>query len=147
MDFYDQKPTAYLHEFVRSLMRSSSGRAPAADASGLGADSRDPFLHGPGDELDRGSKLEADRHAGRPIGGLHLPMKLVATASGWRTGSFLAGSRLMSSIRRALRRSHQPPGQEYAHQHRRNRESSALQYGLSRKQQRALYGSSRRTCA
>src|SRR5262249_21299061 len=31
MDFYDQKPTVYLHEFVRSLMRSSSGRAPAAD--------------------------------------------------------------------------------------------------------------------
>src|SRR5262249_55590894 len=27
-DFYDQKPTVSLHEFVRSLMRSSSGRAP-----------------------------------------------------------------------------------------------------------------------
>src|SRR5437870_12684957 len=30
-------------------------------------------------------------------------MKLVATASGWRAGSLLAGSRRMSSIRRALR--------------------------------------------
>ena len=35
--------------------------------------------------------------------GLHWPMKLAATASGWRAGSLLAGSRHMSSIRRALR--------------------------------------------
>jgi hypothetical protein len=51
----DQKLTVYLYEFVRSLMRSSSGRAAppgeqVLDASGLGADSRDPFLHGPGDD-------------------------------------------------------------------------------------------------
>ena len=41
--------------------------------------------------------------AGRSVG-LHWPMKLVATASGWRAGSLLAGSRRMSSIRRALLR-------------------------------------------
>src|SRR5262249_58362579 len=41
--------------------------------------------------------------AGRPIIGLHWPMKLAATAFGWRAGSLLAGSRHMSSIRPALR--------------------------------------------
>jgi hypothetical protein len=29
-----KKPTVYLHEFVYALMRSSSGRAPAADQNG-----------------------------------------------------------------------------------------------------------------
>ena len=38
--------------------------------------------------------------AGRPIS---RPMRLAATACGWRAGSLLAGSRRMSSIRQALR--------------------------------------------
>ena len=41
--------------------------------------------------------------AGRPISRVALTMKLAATAFGWRAGSLLAGSRHMSSIRRALR--------------------------------------------
>ena len=41
--------------------------------------------------------------AGRPISRIALPMRLAATASGWRAGSLLAGSRRMLSIRQALR--------------------------------------------
>ena len=45
---------------------------------------------------------EAVRAAGRSAGSC-WPMRLAATASGWRAGSLLAGSRRMSSIRQALR--------------------------------------------
>ena len=41
--------------------------------------------------------------AGQPISRIALAYGLAATASGWRAGSLLAGSRRMSSIRQALR--------------------------------------------
>ena len=47
-------------------------------------------------------RSEAVRLAGRSAGS-RWPMRLAATASGWRAGSLLAGSRRMSSIRQALR--------------------------------------------